>query len=62
MEAVNYIKNSKGKTTGLFINLDNKKKLSEEVIEEIEDIISYELRKDDEKISMEELKTQLGRS
>ena len=60
MEAVNYLKNSQGKTTGLFINLQNKKKFSQAMLEEIEDAISYELRKDSEKITLEELKSQLG--
>ena len=34
MEAVNYLKDSNGIITGLFINPEDKKKLSEEIIED----------------------------
>ena len=59
METLNFVKNASGVTTGIFIHLEDRKKLSEEMIEDIEDLISYELRKEDEKITLEQLKAEL---
>jgi len=50
MENINYITNFKGEKIGLQINLRPKKKMSSEDIEEIEDIISYELLKDQQSL------------
>ena len=47
MENLNYITNFKGEKIALQINLRPRKKLSYKEIEEIEDIISYELQKDE---------------
>ena len=47
MEIVNYITNLKGEKIALQINLRPQKKLSYKDIEDIEDIISYELLKDE---------------
>ena len=61
MENVSYITNLKGEKIALQINLRPRKKLSFKDIEEIEDIISYELTKDepnlDYRTEMEILKT-----
>lgn len=53
MEAIQYVKNAKGDTTGLFIELSNIGKKSREMVEDIEDIISYELRKNSKKIDFD---------
>lgn len=50
METIQYIKNGKGITTGLLVDLSKINKKSQDLIEDIEDIISYELRKNSKKI------------
>jgi divalent metal cation (Fe/Co/Zn/Cd) transporter len=47
MENVNYITNYKGEKIAIQVNLNSKKKLSYDEIEEIEDIIYYELVKNE---------------
>lgn len=47
MENVSYITNRKGEKIALQINLRPRKKMTSKEIEEIEDIISYELLKEE---------------
>ena len=48
MLALNYITNEKGEKTHLFFPISPKGKVSLEEIEDIQDIIAYELLKNDE--------------
>jgi len=50
MEAIQYVKNAKGDTTGLFIELSN---IGKKPVEMIEYIISYEMRKNSKKIDFD---------
>ncbi len=53
METLQYVKNAKGETTGLFIDISKMKKSSIDILEDLEDAISYELRKNSPKIDFD---------
>jgi hypothetical protein len=45
LETLQFVKNSKGQTTGIFIDITKIKSKTSEAIEDLEDITAYELRK-----------------
>ena len=59
MDILSYITNDKGEKIALQINLKNKGQISPEDLEELEDIISYELLKDSESLDYDEEIEQL---
>ena len=65
METIKYITDSKGKHSGLFIDLDaarktfKRKKDLVELMEDIEDIVAVELSKGEKSIPYEEARKQL---
>ena len=50
MEHINYLTNTDGEKTAIQINLIERKNLTMEEIEEIEDIVTYELINDEESL------------
>ncbi len=59
MDILSYITNDRGEKIALQINLKNKGQISPEDLEELEDIISYELLKDSESLDYDEEIEQL---
>jgi|AntAceMinimDraft_17_1070374.scaffolds.fasta_scaffold12585_1 hypothetical protein len=58
MKGLNFVTNDKGERIALMINLKNKSYIGKdyiEYLEELEDIIDIELRKNEESIPMEEV-------
>ena len=59
MEGINYVTDDKGRKIALMIDLKNIKKYTDEDIEDIEDLISIELRKNNPKIDYRKIRKQL---
>ncbi|MDB5284795.1 MAG: hypothetical protein JWO06_3870 [Bacteroidota bacterium] len=67
MESIKYITDSKGRHSGLVLDLNiirktlRKKKDLVELMEDIEDIVSVELSKDEKSVSYEEARKRIFR-
>lgn len=65
METIRYITNSKGKTSGLLIDLDSARKMMKKnnnivaLLEDIEDIVAIELSKDEKSIPYSEARKKI---
>jgi hypothetical protein len=50
MENINFVTNQKGEKIALLIDLKKKNKITPEYLEDIEDIVAYELLRDQESV------------
>ena len=59
MKGIKYITDAKGEKIAIMIDLKNHDKIINEYLEDLEDLIEIEFRKDEETIPWDEAKNQL---